>query len=474
MLSDNLKTTGSQELLEFVKNVRGREYVGSRFNEFDRPERNKKYKGYSIRLKTSYAKQKPKNDPIDRLERLLLSGFGMNSIKFYDHQPEMLWSYPSAGACYPIELYVVINNAPPLEKGVFYYSPHDMALYKINNENIHLHDNLLEQDSDDDIYIVFTAALWKSCWKYSYRGYQFCHLDAGHVITNMRLLANTLGMDTSTYTICNNRSISKLLNLDAIEEAVGLISIKNFNQSREISNSKVVGKDHLSNSYTNDPDQSNQFNWEPISSFQKEVYAKNLIPKASWLSESRLGYENQNFDKLLNLIKYRRSASTFNKEKIALSDFDKIVEFISHCDFPLETTFVINNVNSLESGIYKLESGHLKKEKIGDFNVKVKELCINQEILENASVALFFSANLGMEDEDLHWKKSLIESGMLAQEIHLKVNEIGLGYSCIGGYYDEEVKEFLNLHPLDEILYAGVIGVDKTNGLKRDRYFLNR
>lgn len=99
---------------------------------------------------------------------------------------------PSAGALYPLELYVV------QAAGVFRYEPHGHRLKRIatSDQRAVLSRAALGQDavrlaSTD---LVITAVLSRTRAKYADRAERYAHLEAGHAAQNVLLEATSLGL----------------------------------------------------------------------------------------------------------------------------------------------------------------------------------------------------------------------------------------------------------------------------------------
>ncbi|MCD1260585.1 SagB family peptide dehydrogenase [Paenibacillus athensensis] len=517
------------DLLSLFQYFRGREYVGNRFDSSPRPERFKNYSGPYVRLKTSTFKgdlaPPPPLTGTGVLERILLPSFGVTSVKFYGHQSEMLWSFPSAGGCYPVETYVIVRSLSGVAPGIYYYSSLHTSLYKIGHEDQldQLNDTLLPQDREADFYFVLTAIPWRSCWKYSYKGYRFSLIDTGHVMTNFQLVIRSLGMTHTAYTTLQSRKLKSLLRLDANEEAVALIAVKESISSQIDSASEHAGStigaahgeppegaaqsagiavqpgaaatgasfpqiglpagvaDHALSlrSATSEQPDANPFDWSPVAAFQKKVSATVSEPSAAWLAKHELPAEWNDYAKVLQLIIDRRSSSCYLPEELAYADFMQMVEFIRSLQFPLSSVyFSVHAVEDLVPGVYVYDS-ELRLIKSGDFRAASTRLCLDQEFVFESSVVFFFAVDASQVSEDNYYvyQQRLVDAGILGQMVYLKAQELGLGYSAIGGYYDFEVNETLQLPPHLHIVYAGTLGKDdpaSVSKVKKDRYIINR
>ena len=103
----------------------------------------------------------------------------------------------SAGALYPIELYLVCGNLEALEAGIYHYSPSENALTLLRSGDFrgNLAASAAEHSgiADAPASIVCSCVFWRSAWKYRERGYRYCFWDNGTILANMTATANALG-----------------------------------------------------------------------------------------------------------------------------------------------------------------------------------------------------------------------------------------------------------------------------------------
>lgn len=109
---------------------------------------------------------------------------------------------PSAGATYPLEVYVVVGNncVTELTEGLYRYDPYKHQLECILKGDLRssLADAALGQGwvKEAPINIVITAVYERTTGRYGERGIRYVHMEAGHVGQNLYLqaVARRLGM----------------------------------------------------------------------------------------------------------------------------------------------------------------------------------------------------------------------------------------------------------------------------------------
>jgi len=126
---------------------------------------------------------------------------------------------PSAGALYPLELYVVTGHVDGLAQGVYHYNPGHHQLMKTSNGDFRnaltraaLSQGWIKQAS---AIIVFTADYKRTTRKYGNRGKRYVHIEAGHAAQNLFLQSGSLGLATIVVGAFNDDEVTSVLRLPA-------------------------------------------------------------------------------------------------------------------------------------------------------------------------------------------------------------------------------------------------------------------
>jgi len=136
---------------------------------------------------------------------------------------------PSAGALYPIETYLVVNNVADLQQGVYHYSIQNHALDQLQLGTFRrtIADAALGQVMCYEAAVVFvwTAVFQRSKWKYKQRAYRYVYLDAGHIGENLALAAVSLGLGTCQVGALFDDQVNSIIGVDGTEESVVYMTI---------------------------------------------------------------------------------------------------------------------------------------------------------------------------------------------------------------------------------------------------------
>jgi len=131
---------------------------------------------------------------------------------------------PSAGALYPIETYLVVNNVDSLPQGVYHYAIRAHHLEELGKGDLghSVANAALEQQMCSNAAIVFiwTAVFQRSRWKYRDRAYRYIYLDAGHIAENLALAATGLGLGCCHVAALFDDELNNLLGVSGTDESV--------------------------------------------------------------------------------------------------------------------------------------------------------------------------------------------------------------------------------------------------------------
>lgn len=161
------------------------------------------------------------------------------SIREYSKQPltlrelsQLLWAAqgitehkwklraaPSAGATYPIEVYVVVgeDDVVGLSPGVYQYIPdgHELRLLFLGDVRDQLSSASLGQAwvAQAPVDLVITAVYERTTMRYGDRGVRYVHMEAGHVAENIYLEATALNLGTVAVGAFEDEEVQKALGL---------------------------------------------------------------------------------------------------------------------------------------------------------------------------------------------------------------------------------------------------------------------
>lgn len=136
---------------------------------------------------------------------------------------------PSAGALYPLEVYVIVGDVRNLAAGVYRYDPngHEIVMTAAGDIRAQLASAAVGQTSvrDGAIDLVFAAVYQRTTRKYGDRGVRYVHIEAGHAAQNVCLQATAMGLGAVTIGAFHDEEVGRLLNLPGDEEPLYIIPV---------------------------------------------------------------------------------------------------------------------------------------------------------------------------------------------------------------------------------------------------------
>ena len=131
--------------------------------------------------------------------------------------PQGLRTAPSAGALYPLELYVVAGEVEGLPSAVYRYLPkgHRLVETAPNDRRQALARAALYQTwlGDASVVVVFTAIYARTTRKYGERGERYVHMEVGHAAQNLLLQAKAQALGSVVVGAFRDGEVSKVLDL---------------------------------------------------------------------------------------------------------------------------------------------------------------------------------------------------------------------------------------------------------------------
>ena len=136
---------------------------------------------------------------------------------------------PSAGALYPLEVYLVAGNVEGLETGIYRYEPEKNEIHQINTGDYRdeLSEAALAQSSvaKGAVSIVFSAIYERTTVKYGERGVRYVHIEVGHAAQNLCLQAAAMDLGVVTIGAFDDNGVADILGLPDDEKALYIIPV---------------------------------------------------------------------------------------------------------------------------------------------------------------------------------------------------------------------------------------------------------
>ncbi len=163
-------------------------------------------------------------DPItiQQLSQLLWAAQGITTERGFR-------TAPSAGATFPLEIFVAVNQMNELSTGLYHYLPHENKLTFLRSEDLSmpLYQACLSQSMllDASVTIIFAAFTERTTSRYGERGMRFIHNEVGHASQNVHLQAAALDLGTVVIGAYRDEEVENILQLDGSPRVLYLMPI---------------------------------------------------------------------------------------------------------------------------------------------------------------------------------------------------------------------------------------------------------
>lgn len=146
---------------------------------------------------------------LEEVSQLLWAGSGKNLYRR---------TAPSAGATYPLEIYLIAGEVEGLEPGVYHYSITQHSLEKTREQDVRrglcraaLEQRMIERAP---INIIIAADYRRTTGHYGQRGMRYVHMEVGHVGQNVSLQAVALNMGTVMIGAFDDQRVKEILEIE--------------------------------------------------------------------------------------------------------------------------------------------------------------------------------------------------------------------------------------------------------------------
>jgi len=163
----------------------------------------------------------PKSLTLEQIGQLVWAAQGQETSGRYR-------TAPSAGATYPLELFVVTDE------GMFRYLPAKHSLEKLIEKDLRaaLASAAWGQDfiQAAPLTLVFAAQFSRTTGRYGKRGVRYVYMEAGHAAQNVHLQAEALGVASVAVGAFDDAAVSTVLSLPDYLEPLYMVAVGYYRQ----------------------------------------------------------------------------------------------------------------------------------------------------------------------------------------------------------------------------------------------------
>jgi SagB-type dehydrogenase family enzyme len=416
---------------------------------------------------------------LNDLAQILYFSAGITKKKTYPGGDIHFRAASCTGALYEVELYLVCGDLPGVEPGVYHFGPADFALRKLRSGDYR--EVLVRATSREPAVahapatIVCTCTYWRNAWKYQARTYRHFGWDNGTMLANTLAMSSALQLPARVVCGFVDSEVNRLLDVDPRREvAFSLVPVGQASagppENREKITPLALETVPLSRKEVEYPamrelhEASSLHHEEEVASWRGWTALTDRpwpMPRAAQcVPLSPLSEDESPPETIEQVIQRRGSTRRFVREPITLAQLSTLLDRSTRgirADFlqPFgeqlnELYLIVNAVEGLEPGAYVFHRRKRMLEclKEGDFRNEACYLGLEQELPGDASVAIFYLADLPAilaRFGNRGYRAVQLETGILGGKVYLAAYAQGLGATGLT-FFDDDVTRFFSPH----------------------------
>ena len=178
-----------------------------------------------IEVRRSVRDFRPDALSLDQLSQLLWATQGITARR----RGFAFRAAPSAGACYPLDTYLVVNRVEGLDPGLYRHHVANAALEQLRAGDLSraIAAACLDQEMAAEAAVVFAwvAEPARSKPRYHERAYRYIYMDAGHIGQSLHLAATALGLGCCAIGAFFDDEVNAILGTDGLHETAVYLSV---------------------------------------------------------------------------------------------------------------------------------------------------------------------------------------------------------------------------------------------------------
>lgn len=354
-----------------------------------------------------------------RLARLLhLSAGVVRTTVHSDGRRYLFRAAGSAGARFPLELYVAARDVEGLPDGVHWFDPRNHALVQIG-----------PPPDGDATTLIVTGVPWRTGWRYSERGWRHIYWDAGTMLSQALAVAEDSGLAPRLRTVFPDAEVTRLVGADGVHEfPVALVTFGDGAPAVRPGGDATPGE----------VDHQPPLEFPLVTKAQRAGDGDRL--GAPWDAGAPLPGEPAPSAGLDDVILRRGSTRTLDPSQSVSREL---------CEWSLAASLrgaraphfvAVHAVDGIDPGLYRwpsldepLRTGNLREE--------LCHVCLDQELCRDAAFVAIAATDLGTVD-DRGYREAQFGAGIVEGRLHLAVYALGIGASGMT-FADTEIEPLL-------------------------------
>lgn len=366
---------------------------------------------------------------LPQLARVLYLAAGVVRIAHREYGTFLFRAAGSAGARFPLELYVAAPEGGALPPGVHWYDPLGHALVQVG-----------PAPRGDAASVVATGVPWRTAWRYRERGYRHVYWDSGTMLSQLLAAADSAGLDARLHTRFPDAVVTELVGADGTHEwPVAVVSLAAGEPALAASGPAARGE---------------------VDAAPRELPLATLAQRAGDADELGPAWERgapvdvplSGSEPVEEVVLRRSSQRRMDPTRGLEADVARTALGVALRGIDVPHRVVVHDVAGVEPGIYRWPDLTAPVRR-GDLRDELGRVALGQGLAHDASFVVIGAADVGALD-DRGYREAQLAAGLVEGRLHLAAYALGASASGMT-FLDSEIPGLLG-EPLDGLLFTCV------------------
>jgi SagB-type dehydrogenase family enzyme len=375
-----------------------------------------------------------------QLSRILFLSAGVVRTASRDGRVTPFRAAGSAGARFPLELYVSVPAGQVLPPGVHRYDPEAHALVQVG-----------PTPTGEDPAIVVTGIPWRTGWRYRERGYRHIYWDLGTMLSQLTAAAESAGIAASLFSRFPDDVVASLVGADAIHEfPVAVVSLGGAAPALTPSGAAAQGATDAS-----------PLEFPLVTQAQRAGRSDRL--GRPWQTNSPVRVPVSDVD-VESVILRRGSQRLMDPSRGLSGELLRTSMEVALRGIDLPHFVAVHAVEGLAPGLYRWPDLD-KPIRPGDLRDEMYRVCLEQGLGRDAAFVVITAADVAALD-DPGYREAQLAGGLVEGRLHLLA--YALDAAASGMTFEDAAIPGLLGEPLDAMIFT-CVGVPEYRSTKGGR-----
>ncbi|MEA2580213.1 MAG: hypothetical protein QOE83_1105 [Actinomycetota bacterium] len=366
---------------------------------------------------------------LPNLSRLLHLSAGVVRTMVRPYATWLFRASGSAGGRFPLELYVAVPDGMAVPAGVHWYDPQDHALFQVG-----------PPPSGDAAAVIVTGIPWRTGWRYRERGYRHVYWDAGTMLAQLLVVADSAGLSPRLHTRFPDAAVTALVGADGVQEwPVAVVALGQGTPALEATGSAEAGRVDAT-----------PIEFPLVTAAQRAGDLDALGP--AWDRGAPVDVPSQGTDPVEVIALARGSQRRMDPSRSLPEDVLRTSLLAAMRGIDPPHFVAVHGVEGLAPGIYRWQDLSVPTHH-GEMRDVLYRVALDQGLARDAAFVVIGATDVGALD-DREYREAQLAAGIVEGRLHLLAYALGAGASGMT-FIDSEIVALLG-EQLDGLLFTCV------------------